>query len=77
MHWVKHDDGTWYSLELMTPSGHWHPELEERVKAAIQRYPNMYAEWWLGPSAALSVIQDWLNEELFALEQPRTRRSDV
>lgn len=45
---------------LMDPEGHWHPELERRVAEAIRRYPNVDAEWWIGASAALFVVDEWL-----------------
>ena len=47
---------------LYDSEGHVLPELEQRVKEAIQRYPVMEAEWWLGPVAAIRVVSDWLLE---------------
>ena len=45
---------------LRDADGFWHPELLAEVEAAIRRTPNMDAEWWIGGSAALGVVEKWL-----------------
>ncbi len=49
---------------LYNDEGHVPHELEQLVKEAIQRYPNMDAEWWLGPVAAIRAVNDWLLDAL-------------
>jgi hypothetical protein len=45
---------------LYGKEGHIHQSLLDEVDAAIKRFPNMDAEWWIGGSAAVSVIDRWL-----------------
>jgi hypothetical protein len=45
---------------LRSPEGHWDPVLEDRVREALRKVPNMDAPWWIGPSAAIGVVEDWL-----------------
>jgi hypothetical protein len=52
----------------------WKPELEAAVAAAIRRYPNMDAEWWLAPSAVLEVIEQHLLDN-GAVSQPENPRA--
>ena len=40
--------------------GHVHPVVLERVESAIQRYPNMQADQWLGGVAAIRAVLDAL-----------------
>jgi hypothetical protein len=44
---------------IYTPEGHVDPELERQVAEAIRRYPNFDAEWWIGATAAISVVAKW------------------
>lgn len=45
---------------LRTTDGQFPQELESAVADAIRRYPNMAAEWWLGPVAAIRVVEQWI-----------------
>lgn len=42
------------------PYQHFAHDLREQVAEAIRRYPNADAEWWIGPEAAIGVVEDYL-----------------
>ena len=57
---IAYSDGVTSHPLLYDDDGHVPQELEDRVREAIKRYPNMDADWWLGPVAAIRVVSDWL-----------------
>lgn len=57
---MANEDGVTDHPLLYDDDGHVPHELEQRVAEAIKRYPNMDADWWLGPVAAIRAVSDWL-----------------
>lgn len=56
--WLRQDD---YDVDgSPAPLRIYNQQLREDVAAAIRRFPDTNAKWWIGPEAVLAVVEQYI-----------------